>query len=782
VTAALLLALLAAAPQQPVVSASVDRTEAAVGDIITLTIRVEAEGTAPVRIADPVVTGLEIRGSRDVTRVTLESGVARRTVVREVRLAPTAPGVATIGPVRVERDGLIAETVTITISVMAGTGGVAPGALVSPRLQAILDTLDPPVAGEDVMVEVLPVPSALMLGEQLDLITLAWFPREVRTQLRTPPTLAPPDVQGVWAYHQSTTAGVAASRRVGTRWFDLYVSHQVVFPLTTGAVAVGRATVSYVQPLSYSFLSRELQHEVQSESVFVTVEPQPAAGRPTSFSGAAGADLTVALSSSHAALPPGGAATVDVVVSGVGNVALWPEPDVAWPAGLRVYPAGITIEGGMTEGRITGTKRFRYLVIADSAGAHLVPGLSYPFFETGTHTYEVASAAGLRLVAPPGTVAAPTRPLPAPPLQRGAPTLVDRVAALARWVWIVVAVVPPLVVLGIGLSRRLRVTRRARPPQDGETGALELLDRELRDALARRVGPNANAEGEPLVAALRAAGVDLSLAQHVARVRERLRHAVFGPSGGPDPDELAAEVHEVLRALAGDAPGAERRELVRAVVLLALCVTAGNALAQAPRPEELYAARAFRAAADSFAARVVREPAVAVYWYNLGAAFYRLGEDGRAKAAWIRAARLAPRRVDVRRALTLLPADPAGAEIVPVSRWRPGEALLAGAVLWCAGWALVAFHRTRWAGIGVLVAAVALGGSACRIARQYGEPAAIVLRDEVPLRSAPYGSAAAVRWLAAGDAVRIRRQEGAYLLVDRANGTGWVQVGEVARL
>jgi membrane protein implicated in regulation of membrane protease activity len=103
-------------------------------------------------------------------------------------------------------------------------------------------------------------------------------------------------------------------------------------------------------------------------------------------------------------------------------------------------------------------------------------------------------------------------------------------------------------------------------------------------------------------------------------------------------------------------------------------------------------------------------------------------------------------------------------------------------VLWCAGWALVAFHRTRWAGIGVLVAAVALGGSAWRIARQYGEPAAIVLRDEVPLRSAPYGSAAAVRWLAAGDAVRIRRQEGAYLLVDRANGSGWVQVGEVARL
>jgi hypothetical protein len=782
VSPVVLLALLAAAPQQPAVSASVDRTTAAVGDVITLTIRVEAEGTAPVRIMEPVVTGLEIRGSRDVTRVSLEGGVARRTVVREVRLAATATGVATIGPVRVEREGAVAETVTITVTVTPAAGGVMPEAGVSPRLQAILDTLRPPVAGEGVMVEVLPVPPAVMLGEQLDLVTLAWFPREIRAQLRTPPTLAPPDVQGVWAYHQSTAAGVVASRRVGTRWFDLYVSHQVVFPLTAGAIAVGRATVSYVQPLSYSFLSRELQHEVQSESVFVSVAAQPGAGRPTSFSGAAGADLTVALASSHTTLPPGGAATVDVAVTGAGNVALWPEPDVAWPSGLRVYPAGVTIDGGVADGRITGTKRFRYLVIADSAGAHLVPGLSYPFFDTERRGYVVASAAGLRLVAPPGTVAAPTRPLPAPPLARGAPSLADRAAAAARWVWLVVLGVPPLLVLGAGLWRRVRGRRRARPRPDREVSALEALDRELRDALARRAGPGAGAEGPRLIAALRAAGVDPPLAQHVARVRERLHHAVFGPTGGPDPDELAAEVQEVLRALAGDAPGAERRELTRAIVVLALCVGTGVAAAQAPRPEDLYAARAFRAAADSFAARVTREPAVAAYWYNLGAAFYRLGEDGRAKAAWVRAARLAPRHADVRSALALLPGDAAGAVLVPVARWRPGEALLAGAALWCVGWLFVAFRRSRRVGIAFLAAAVAAGGAGWRLAERYREPAAIVLRDEVPLRSAPYGGAAAVRWLAAGDAVRVRRQAGAFLLVERAGGAGWVQVGEVARL
>jgi tetratricopeptide (TPR) repeat protein len=238
----------------------------------------------------------------------------------------------------------------------------------------------------------------------------------------------------------------------------------------------------------------------------------------------------------------------------------------------------------------------------------------------------------------------------------------------------------------------------------------------------------------------------------------------------------------VLRALAGEAPGLERRELIRAVVVLALGLGAGDAMAQAPRPEDLYAAGAFRAAADSFAARVAREPTVAEYWYNLGAAFYRLGEDGRAKAAWIRAARLAPRDDEVRRALALLPGDPVGSAMLPVARWRPGERLLLGALLWCAGWFLVAFRRGRRVGIAVLVSAAVLGGAGWRLEQRYREPAAIVLRDEVPLRSAPYGSAAAVRWLAAGDAVRVRRRAGAFLLVDRAGGLGWVEVGEVARL
>ena len=778
--AGVLLAL-AVTTQDPVVTAAVDRSSVMVGEIVTLTIRVLVEGSAPARILDPPLSGLEVRGSRDVTRVEFEGGVTRRSITRELRLAAVRDGRATIGPVRIERDGVLRETTPIAIAVTAPSTAALP--TVTPRLQRIIDTLHPPVAGEGVMVEVLALPASVVLGEQLDLVTLAWFPRAVRQQLRTPPTLAPPDVQGVWSYRQTSGAGVVASRQVGGAWYDLYASHQVVFPLAIGTVAVGRATVSYVQPLSYSFLSRDLQHEVQSETLSVHVSPQPAAGRPTAFPGAAAADLTVALTASETTLSPGAAATVDLVLAGAGNVALWPEPVVRWPEGVRVYPSGVEIATELEDGRIAGTKRFRFLVIADSAGAHLVPGINYPYFDTERGRYDVATAAGLRLVASPGTGSAMTRPLPAPPRPRAQASLADRVAGSARWVWLVVLLLPPLTAAAVVARRWMRgPRRRPRVARTREAAALAALDGELRAALARRLGPSSHREGAPLAAALRAAGVEASLAQHVARVRDRLQHAVFGPPGVNDPDELAAEVHEVLRALAGEAPGAERRQLVRPVVLLALCVSAGTAVAQAPRPEDLYAAGAFRSAADSFAARVTREPHIPAYWYNLGAAFYRLGEDGRARAAWIRAARLAPRDAEILHALLLLPADPMGRELAPVVPFRPAEAALVAGALWVLGWGLALYRRVRRAGVALLLAAAAAGSAGLVVAEWYRRPTAIVLADDVSLRVAPYGSADAARPLGAGQALRVLRQEGAWLFVARRGGMGWVQLGEVARL
>ena len=45
--------------------------------------------------------------------------------------------------------------------------------------------------------------------------------------------------------------------------------------------------------------------------------------------------------------------------------------------------------------------------------------------------------------------------------------------------------------------------------------------------------------------------------------------------------------------------------------------------------------RPLAAAVEEFADRADREPGVPAHWYNLGATYYRMGQDGRARAAWL---------------------------------------------------------------------------------------------------------------------------------------------------
>ena len=84
-------------PQQPEITAGVDRTKVQRGDTVTLTIHVAATGNDPVRIADPELSGLELVDAREVSRVQMVDEVAQRVTERVLRLRAVRVGEATIG-------------------------------------------------------------------------------------------------------------------------------------------------------------------------------------------------------------------------------------------------------------------------------------------------------------------------------------------------------------------------------------------------------------------------------------------------------------------------------------------------------------------------------------------------------------------------------------------------------------------------------------------------------------------------------------------------------------
>jgi tetratricopeptide (TPR) repeat protein len=331
----------------------------------------------------------------------------------------------------------------------------------------------------------------------------------------------------------------------------------------------------------------------------------------------------------------------------------------------------------------------------------------------------------------------------------------------------------------LSLRGRLSPPRRRAPPRPASD--LKSAEEEL-DAIVRTLVPDLGRRtGAGLAAAVRAAGADTALAGRVATARERLLARRYGPAAGARDDAaLATEVGDLVRRLGGSLRGWAGRGA--AVVPLVVALWSTGLRAQAPSPEALYEEGSLRAAAEGFAHRAEREPAVAGHWYNLGAAYYRLGQDGRARAAWLEARRLAPRSNTVTQALRLTP-PPDGTS----ARWSwsppvsAEELLLLGALGWIAGWlgwTLRPRVRERWLVLLVFSAAAVLAGLALRVWLR--EPVAIVL-ERTTLRLSPHGLAPTVVSLESGSAVRILRHSPGWVMVEAPGAQrGWLADEAVA--
>jgi hypothetical protein len=581
----------------------------------------------------------------------------------------------------------------------------------------------------------------------------------------------------VWSYPQATPAGIAVTRSIAGSAYDLFVSHQVVFPLVPGAIGIPGATLKYSTPLALQFFSQEERFALTSLPDTLVVRALPSAGRPADFTGAVGSGLKLERRINPPTARAGEGVAVELALSGEGNTALWPPPEIRWPHTTRAYVDRVEEQVSTVDGRLGGIKTFRYLVVPDSAGPLTLPAVNYAYYDLKDRAYRAASLPASALPVASGGESAASIALPPGLLPASSPALAWRIAqVLPDWAWLAIFLIPPIAVSARG--RRFHRKRRQVPRAASGLRAAE----EKLDAVVRGLVPDPDHRSRVgLAAAVRAAGADVETASRVAAVRERLLARRYGPPGPTAEDtDLITEVEELVHRLGNSLRGWRGRG---ATAVLIVGLFAGRLSAQAPPPEGLYEAGALRAAAEGFSRRAEQEPAVAAHWYDLGATYYRLGAKGRAAAAWTRARRLEPRNPTILRALRLTPPPDATS-----ARWTwsppvtSDELLLLGALGWIVGWIGWVYRprlRDRWTVLLVFAAGSAAGGFA--LGAWYRRPIAIVL-DQTMLRLSPHGRASTIGPLEAGGAVQILRQDRGWVLVTTGSREGWVASEAVATI
>lgn len=620
----------------------------------------------------------------------------------------------------------------------------------SPRARAMLDRFPPPGQGQVSITTRFSTDTA-WLGEQVELVTAAWFPRELRDRLRRPPTLRAPSLGGLWSAQPQSTPILAGTRVVRGVVYDLFVAHQVLFPLSAGPTVSPPAVLTYAVPTSVSFFAPEERQSLSSRPVTLVVRPIPSRAAAALGTGPTGRGMRLTWRAPSDGLRAATPAIVELVMSGEGNVTLWPEPIIAWPTGVRVYPEPVQQQVGRPRGVVTGEKRFRFTVVPDSAGVVTLPALRYPYFDPAATTVRVATAPALGLVVRESAARPDRALLPVTPVQ--GPALTTR-AVRDGWPLLLLLAVLPLV----RRPRRRRAGAAVTPRPSAPEATLRAL-----------LGTPADAAPERVATALRQRGIPAAQAADIARWVARHQRARYGPVDRAEivpPPEVAAVLDRLRRAARHG--------------VLAVLVLVGPLAAQGDDPITRYRGGDPAGAERGFLAQVAAVPHAAAPWRNLAAARWVAGDDVGAAAAWLRALELAPRDPLTRMAWNAAEGIPvevrARAPSLPLSR---DECILMALGCWIA--AMVARRRGR-AGAMQLLLALAVVAALPAISRAWAERQGLgLVRPGAVLRVSPLGTAPALTAAPTWTTARPERREGGWLLVTlRSGARGWLPETAVA--
>jgi tetratricopeptide (TPR) repeat protein len=826
-------ALLAAPAQAaPItVEATVESNDVIVGEPFALTIKVDGAQN----VETPPLEGLD--GFRadylgPSTQVSFVNGQVSSSISHRYRLIAERPGEFTIGPFTVEYGGQRYQTGTIPLRVAA-----------APQRRQVAA----PGGAQNLRLVVTPAKAEVYVGERVDLAVTLYVGNIRIRELQYPVFSTDGVTVGKFGKPEE------GSEVVGGRRYQVVRLRTTMTPVRAGPIDLQATMAMQVltnrrggDPFFEQFFGGEAKPvELRSDPVQLNVLALPDAGRPADFSGAVG-QFDFNLTANPTELNAGDPVTVRMEISGRGDLATVSPPPIPVGNQFRRYDPQPVKGEDSAERRV-----FEQVVIPNAAGIAALPAAAFSYFDPEARTYRTitrgpvpltvrAAAAGKAQVldAAPAAPAAPA----AQPLGRDIVYIKDapgalrsRGAALYQRSWFVVLqLLPPLLFAGAWayVRRRERLAADPRLVRFRQAGrearrALAALQAQaagdptfydaLSAALAAYLGakldlPPGAVERDRVAARLTANGCGATVGERAGALFDVIERARYAPSG-----DAAAERATVLR-LAGElidglerARGLDRRIAAGiAFVLIGVASMAAGVRGEEATPQtaffagnQAYAGGNYDAAIRAYDSVLASGQESGGLFFNLGNAFFKDGQLGRAIASYERARRLLPRDPDVQANLQYA-REQAGVEQAERPLWKRlafpfatrangTELAVLASLCWVALWVVLTVRllvpRLR-VGLGraAAVAAacyLALAGSlGLRLAElELRDAAVVTAAGETQVRFEPSPTGTEHFPVAAGTTLDVTEERDGWLQVRRDDGRrGWIPAGAVERL
>ncbi len=438
------------------VDVRVNRTELSVDESFTVVYETDSN-----RAADPDFSVLEdafeILSSRRRSNYSLVNGRMTGSTAWELELIAREAGTIELPPVRFGNES--SQSLTITVNAKQPDAD-SDGPLL---LELEVSDLSPYVQGEVIC-------------------TLRMYFDIASSERR----LSEPEMQGIDAVIKRLGDDRSYFATRSQRRYEVIERRYGIYPQASGTLDLAPFSLqARILDRQRSFLARTgTMHRVQSAPVVIEVKPIPPEFPGTVWLPARALDLEQRVDAPtplHAGEPVG--LNLEIRAEGL-NASQLPDPEIAWPPGLRIYPEAPTSD---EVSDIQGTRSVRRLsmaLIAGEGGTFKIPALRIPWWNTTTDKLEYAElpARTLTVMPPPGATAiapaAEAESAPVDPIETPSP-LWRNISLFLGFGWLATLLLWRR--RASGAEPRTGATRSARKPDPG-AASLRSLEQACRAA------------------------------------------------------------------------------------------------------------------------------------------------------------------------------------------------------------------------------------------------------------------------------------------------------------
>ncbi|MCI0531429.1 MAG: BatD family protein [candidate division Zixibacteria bacterium] len=462
----LILSGMASGAQDIKFYSQVDRAQITLDEQVTLTVWLEGQMNSIPNPKVPALNQFILYEAGRAQNLSYVNGQVSSSVTFNYILMPKTAGTFSIPPFEILISGKTYRTNSLQITVSPAQSAPSP-----PPVAGRTET---PADAKDLWIETTLDKDTVYVGEQVTL-TLKFF-QGVR--LFQNPEFSPPTLTGFWS--EDLPPIKKYYQRIGDRRYFVQEIKTALFPATSGDKTVGEAELrcrvedlnSFLGRDPFSMLDQDLiqlfsqgkPRVLRSRPMQLTVLPLPA-GQPAGFSGAVGKfNLKTVLNKTE--IEAGQPLTLNVSITGVGNIKSVTAPDIPELEGFRSYNSNNSEEISKTNYKLQGKKVFEQILIPSQPGRFELHPLSFSYFDIAAREYKILKSPEYAITVMPGS----------PQSLAGAPARINQISremkdinylktqlgesgpkvAFYRSVWFITLQSLPVLALGFLLGAKIR--------------------------------------------------------------------------------------------------------------------------------------------------------------------------------------------------------------------------------------------------------------------------------------------------------------------------------------